>query len=368
VHISIYQRAKVIEESNKQATMGRSMLLYTAAATLSVTSLVLPVNLVTAAPNPLPTAQWSSSSSPSSWSSSSSNWTPASKSSSWSSSSPSPSAKTWKNDDGEYKDENKDGNKDEKQKEGYNNGGDDAGHYSPQSDESSHNYSNTSTSYMSSSSSTATSSTSSSASSTSTSSASSASTDSSGTQLTAEYLAISLNLTTHWKAPTPPALASTSNNGGGGGGGGPESAAAQGYPFILEKWQLSGDKLNGGQEGNLHFVMDPYMNNSSSSTSDGMANMANSTSSSSSGEMMDPALVEMVLQVDYQKGSYRQGGDHSEGGATFFPFPMEMLGAQRVLLNYEVSFKLHTENRVRIVETCAHCPEYFSLGRFQTRL
>jgi len=132
-----------------------------------------------------------------------------------------------------------------------------------------------------------------------------------------DQLAEQLNLTSHWKAPFPPS-----------------GSSAQSFEFIADKWQLWHNRLYGGEEGNLHFVKDPFASSNS-----------NNETSARDGESSST-----VLKVDYQSGTYRQGGPNSSGGSTFFPFPMELqqeqglqnistnIGPRSILLKYDVSF------------------------------
>lgn len=126
-------------------------------------------------------------------------------------------------------------------------------------------------------------------------------------------LAGSLGLTTHWLAPLPPS-----------------GSASQPFSYVLDKWQLWGDRLYGGKQTNMHIVSDPY------------GQSQNQPSTASSPSQPQP---QMVLEVDYQKGSYRQGENSSSGGATFFPYPNELNGAKRVLLSYQVCYDVWRRNQ-----------------------
>lgn len=128
-------------------------------------------------------------------------------------------------------------------------------------------------------------------------------------------LARKLNLTSHWQAPLPP-----------------PGSTVQSYEFIADKWQLWHNRLYGGQESNLHLIQDPFF-------TPGITTGAGSANSSTGGDANEGGGASTVLQVDYQTGTYRQGGPHSEGGATFFPYPMEMKSSNKILLRYEVAFK-----------------------------
>ena len=128
--------------------------------------------------------------------------------------------------------------------------------------------------------------------------------------ITTAQMAETFNLTSHWEAPFPP-----------------DGSSVQAFEFISDKWQLWHNRLYGGEEGNLHFVPNPFTS-------------SNGTSSDEQTEG-DGEAASTVLKVDYQTGTYRQGGPNSSGGSTFFPFPMEIQNSstsKAILLKYDVSF------------------------------
>lgn len=133
--------------------------------------------------------------------------------------------------------------------------------------------------------------------------------------MTTAQLAQALNLTSHWVAPFPPL-----------------GSSVKAFDFLVDKWQLWHNRLYGGEEENLHFVNDPFTS-------------SNNASSNSSGfSTADSRAATSVLKVDYQTGTYRQGGANSSGGSTFFPYPMELQTLsptsmkKSLLLKYDVSF------------------------------
>lgn len=139
-------------------------------------------------------------------------------------------------------------------------------------------------------------------------------------------LARRLNLTSHWQAPLPP-----------------PGSNVQSYEFIADKWQLWHNRLYGGQESNLHMIQDPFFTpglTTGAKPLDGASALGqNNGTSEWNKDNTEGGGASTVLQVDYQTGTYRQGGPHSEGGITFFPYPMEMKSSNKILLRYEVAFK-----------------------------
>lgn len=129
-------------------------------------------------------------------------------------------------------------------------------------------------------------------------------------------MAKKLNLTSHWEAPFPPA-----------------GSSVQAFEFISDKWQLWHNRLYGGEEGNLHFVQNPFLSGNGTS--------GNGDNNSDKQAKDDGGASSTVLKVDYQTGTYRQGGPNSSGGSTFFPSPMEIQDSRTsksILLKYDVSF------------------------------
>jgi len=129
---------------------------------------------------------------------------------------------------------------------------------------------------------------------------------------TPALLASSLGLTQRWVAAGPATAYASIKDG------------ARDISEELSSWQLWNDTLFGGDWSNIAFLDDPFPPlEPGISEDDGK---------------QDREEEKQVLQVDYPKGSYRQGGDASTGGATFFPSPRSLSasGASTALFSYEV--------------------------------